>query len=62
MKETLPPPFPEEEYRWLANCSECGWKIERALPYSAILQVAKGHEILSGHIPDIFEKDEGKDI
>lgn len=62
MKETLPPPFPEQEYRWLAKCSECEWEIWRALPHSAILAVCRSHSILTNHIPDIIEKDEGRDI
>lgn len=61
MKEKLPPPFPEEEYRWLATCDSCSWSIDRPLPYSAILAVCRGHSITSGHTPDIIEKDEGKE-
>jgi len=38
------------------RCDECGFEAYRPMSYRIASLIAQGHETITGHVPDIYEK------
>jgi len=58
MKEAQQIFLESEDIRSLycVKCDECYFEAYRPISYKIASLIAQGHEIITGHVPDIYEK------
>ena len=58
MKEAPQISLESEDKRsvWCVKCDECGFEAYRPMSYRIASLIAQGHETITGHVPDIYEK------